>query len=108
MFNKLLICAHQSEVSLCPVCRPLVTQKLPNYRIDEAVRIKLGDLVSQHGSPEEARKLDHEATRKPLNGRERNWIEQVVKALIRRKAGYDANPNANRPMLTMADLPKQS
>jgi len=53
------------------------------YHIDQAVRDTLGDLVSQKGSPKEARKLDCEATRQPRTDAERGWVDAVVKALIR-------------------------
>ena len=41
---------------------------------------KLGDLASQKGTPKDARKLDHEATRQPLTDAERSWLEAVVNA----------------------------
>jgi hypothetical protein len=74
------------------------------YSIDQSIRDKLGDLVSQKGAPEEARKLDYEATRVPLTGQERQWVEDVIKALIRRKAEYDADPTAPLNQITMADF----
>jgi hypothetical protein len=74
------------------------------YGIDRAVRDKLGDLVSQKGSPAEARKFDAEATLVPLTGKEKKWVDEVVRALIRRKAEYDFDPSASLPLLTMADF----
>lgn len=75
------------------------------YNLDDAVRKMLGDLTSQKGSPTEARKLDHEATRVPLTDAERRWVEDVIVALIRRKAEYDAAPSAPHALLTMNDFP---
>jgi hypothetical protein len=76
------------------------------YHIDPAVREKLGNLVSEKGSPEEARKLDHAATKTPLTGEERDWIEQVIKALIRRKAEYDYDTDTSFAAITLNDFPK--
>jgi hypothetical protein len=76
------------------------------YNMDQAVRDKLGDLVSQKGSPEDARKLDYEAARVALSGREKQWVEEVIKALIRRKAEYDADRTAPLPQITMGDFVK--
>lgn len=75
------------------------------YAIDEGVRTKLGDLVSEKGSPEEARKLDHGATGVPLSGAEKEWVEQVILALIRRKAEYDHDPSRLFPQITLTDFP---
>lgn len=75
------------------------------YNIDQTVRDKLGDLVSEKGSPKEARKLDHGATRQPLTHAERSWVVAVVKALIRRKGEYDADPSAALTPITLSDFP---
>jgi hypothetical protein len=75
------------------------------YHIDRTVRDKLGDLISEKGSPAEARKLDHAATHQPLTHAERSWVEAVVKALIRRKAEYDADPAAALTPITLSDFP---
>lgn len=64
------------------------------YSIDQAVRDKLGDIVSERGGPTEARKFGGTATLSPLTDQEKEWIKAVVKALIRRKAEYDAAPSA--------------
>jgi hypothetical protein len=75
------------------------------YGIEQAVRDKLGDLTSERGGPLEARKMDHNSTGIPLTAREKQWIGEVIKALIRRKAEYDADPTASRPLIRMADFP---
>jgi hypothetical protein len=71
------------------------------YNIDHPVRKKLGDIVSERGSSEEARKLGSGATRTPLTEKEKQWVEEVIKALIRRKAEYDADSSAPLPLITM-------
>lgn len=76
------------------------------YSIDQAVRDELGDLVSDRGSPTEARKLGHSATHDPLTETEREWVKQVVRALIRRKAEYDADPTRPLPRITLGDFPQ--
>lgn len=74
------------------------------YNVDRAVRDTLGDLVSKRGSRHEARKLDFEATQAPLSDMERRWVEDVVKALIKRKAEYDYNPSAPLPAINLANF----
>jgi hypothetical protein len=80
------------------------TSVCTKYKIDQAVRDKFGDLVSEHGDASEARKLDFGVSRQPLTHAQRVWIDQVVKALIRRKAEYDFDPSATFPPITMADF----
>jgi hypothetical protein len=74
------------------------------YTIARDVREKLGYIVSERGGPDEARKLGTSATKTPLTGKEKQWVKDVVKALIRRKAEYDADPAAPLPQITMADF----
>jgi hypothetical protein len=74
------------------------------YAVDRAVRDALGDIVSDRGDNEEARKLGGGATRLPLTQKEKNWVEAVVMSLIRRKAEYDANPATPLTQITMADF----
>ena len=71
------------------------------YNIDRPVRNKLGDIVSERGGPKEARKLGSGATCALLTEQEKQWVEEVIKALIRRKAEYDANSSAPLPLITM-------
>lgn len=85
---------HGARVAVCA-----------KYSIDQAVRENLGGLVSEKGSPHEARKLDFGATQQPLTYAEKRWIEAVVKALIRRKAEYDADPTAALASITLSDFP---
>jgi hypothetical protein len=82
--------------------RQAVCQK---YFIVQAVRDKLGELVSEKGNAQEARKLDFNATIQPLTDQERSWIVAVIKALIRRKAEYDADQSTPLQQITMSDFP---
>lgn len=74
------------------------------YFIDQAVRDKLGDIVSERGDPTEARKLGNAATMTPLTKQEKQWVEDVIKAFIRRKAEYDADSTSPLVQITMADF----
>jgi hypothetical protein len=74
------------------------------YKIDRDVRKKLGDIVSQRGDAMEARKLGGTASKTPLTTPEKTWVEEVIKALIRRKAEYDAEPSAPLTPIRMADF----
>jgi hypothetical protein len=61
-----------------------------------------------NGCLQEARKLDANATLRPLTPDENTWVRAALKVLIRRKAAYDHDPVAavSLPIITMADLPK--
>jgi hypothetical protein len=74
------------------------------YNIDQIVRDKLGDIVSEGGDGKEARKFSAAVSRKPLTDLERKWVEQVVLALIRRKAEYDYAPGAKLRQIAMTDF----
>jgi hypothetical protein len=71
------------------------------YNIDISVLEILGELTSTKGNPTTARK--YEATLQELTGKERNWIDAAIRALIRRVGEYD--PQKSLPPLTMQDLP---
>jgi hypothetical protein len=74
------------------------------YGIDLAVRDTLGEIVSERGGPEEARKFDVGTTRTPLTPKEQTWVDEVIRTLIQRKAQYDADPAATRPQITMSQF----
>ena len=61
-------------------------------------------MTSTRGSREEARKLAPSATSRPLTNAKRNWIEKAVKALIRRKGEYDADPGSPLMQIDMQDI----
>ena len=74
------------------------------YHIDRSVREKLGAIVSERGGPDEARKLGGSATKTSLTNQEKQWVEACVKALIRRKAEYDADPTTPLKQITLSDF----
>jgi len=78
------------------------------YNIDRAVLDKLGELTSEKGNTDDARKLDYRSALIPLSDAERRWIREAIKALIRRKGEYEFDPlkASFLKQITMADLPK--
>lgn len=74
------------------------------YGIDQAVRNKLGDLVSEAGDAKEARKFNATSTGRKLKDVERKWIEQVIKALIRSKAEFDFDPKTTFSVIQLSDF----
>ena len=75
------------------------------YKIDIQVLSKLGELTSEWGDRSEARKLGPRAKQVALSSTQREWVLQAVRALIRRKAEYDFDPNSNMSPVTMSSLP---
>ncbi len=73
------------------------------YHVDLPVLSTLGKLTSIRGDQSTARKMTRQHTGAALAGKERNWIEAAVKALILRVGEYD--PQNPMPLLTMQDLP---
>ncbi len=78
------------------------------YRINEKVLAKLGELCSKRGNKEEARKAPSGQQFQPLTGKEKYWIEEAVKAFIRRAGECAHDPEAGFREITMADLPAVS
>lgn len=74
------------------------------YRIDKTVLSKLGELCDR-GSQAEARKAPKKGSFVPLTEKEKQWIETVIKAIIRRagEVAYDSKAKLN--LLTMSDFP---
>ncbi len=70
------------------------------FGIAESVLRKLGELTSNRGDLTTARKA--RATKHPLTGAERAWIEATVKQLVLHLC---EPPSAQRKQLIMADLP---
>ena len=75
------------------------------YGIDLPVLKKLVSLTTEIGDPQTARKVPKGGFRRPHTEIEKKWIESVVRALIRRVGEWAADPDANRPKLTMTDFP---
>jgi hypothetical protein len=67
----------------------------------------LGDLTANLGVGVEARKvyLGGSQPRNPTH-RERKWIEEAIKKMIRRVGEHAADPQGVLPKITMANLPQ--
>jgi hypothetical protein len=75
------------------------------YNVDEKVLIRLSRLTSAHGDMKEARKFNYASLKTPLTEAEKTWINEVIKALIRRKSEYDFNSDLNFQQINQKDLP---
>jgi hypothetical protein len=75
------------------------------YSISVRVLRRLGDICANKGSETEARKAPLQLAFSPLTQAEKNWVTEVVKAMIRRAGEVAASPNKSHPRLTMADFP---
>ncbi len=74
------------------------------YGISRSVLSDLGKLTSEVGDLKTGRKADVLEPR-PLTQAESTWIQEVVKAMIRRVGERDFDPHAPLPQLTMAHFP---
>ncbi len=72
------------------------------YAIDEWVLSKIGHLSSTKGG-KYARK--QEGTDQPLSPKQRDFLEQAVKTIIRRAAEREHMPEGNLPTISQSDLP---
>ena len=73
-----------------------------HYDIEYKVLDKIGRLCSQKGGTE-ARKA--QGVDQDLNGQERQFLEEVVKAIIQRAAEVAGDPNGSRDMIVLSDFP---
>ena len=73
-----------------------------HYDIEYKVLDKIGRLCSQKGGAE-ARKA--QGVDQDLNGQERQFLEEVVKAIIRRAAEVVGDPNGSRDTIVLSDFP---
>jgi hypothetical protein len=71
------------------------------YNIEISVLDDLGKITSLYGTPKTARK--HLEDQRPATNAERNWVEAVVKGLIRQAGKHAAGIEPSE--LTMSDLP---
>jgi hypothetical protein len=78
-------------------------QVVTEYRVSDAVLRKLGNLTSERGG-REARKGVGGAQN--FSGQERAWVQEAIRALIRRVAEKAANPTGELPEINMGHLPK--
>ena len=74
-----------------------------HYDIEYAVLDEIGRLCSQKGGAE-ARKA--QGIDQDLSGQERQFLEEAVKAIIRRGAEVAADPNGSRNTILLSDLPE--
>ena len=72
------------------------------YRIDEQVLRKIGDLTANKGGAE-ARKA--EGVAKEFSSQERKFLQQAMKAIIRRMAQRAHSPKNQLEQISMSDLP---
>jgi hypothetical protein len=77
------------------------TNAAKTFGISQNVLDKLGDLTTNRGDREIARKAH--LNLQPVKGAERAWIEATIKQLILRLC--DGPQRSHRKQLTMADLP---
>jgi hypothetical protein len=76
-----------------------------HFGIAREVRDKLGDLSSEVGTRESARK--YSGTGRPHTGAEEEWLRACVRAMIRRAGEVAPNGSAaGLPEITMASLPR--
>jgi hypothetical protein len=76
------------------------------YNIEIGVLRKLGDLTANLGVGVEARKVHEGSQPRNPTHRERKWIEEVIKKIIRRVGEHAADPQGVLPKITMANLPQ--
>lgn len=74
------------------------------YNVDLKVLSELGRLTSAVGDEETGRKYDRSGSRSHTS-REKNWIEEAVKILVRRVGEYAADHAAPMAQIVMSDLP---
>ena len=73
-----------------------------HYDFEYRVLDEIGRLCSQKGGAE-ARKA--QGVNQDLNDQERQFLEEVVKAIIRRAAEVSGDPNGSRGMIALSDFP---
>lgn len=71
--------------------------------ISDNVLDKLGNFASHRGNFQTARKVSKDSNVSPLNSREVDWIDTLIKMIIRRMG--ERSPTSTFPQITMDDLP---
>ena len=79
------------------------TAAAKQMNIDEAVLKKIGNLTATRGDLLTARKINAQSTRQPLSGQEGAWLQEAVRAVIRRLG--EARSLTPSKTLAMKDLP---
>jgi len=75
------------------------------HTVSEKVVSKLGYLHTKVGTPRTLRKREADQEVRPHTPTEIAWMEDVVRAIIRRVGEWAANPNATWPQITLKDFP---
>lgn len=75
------------------------------YGVDMKVLNKLGDLTSNVGDQQTARKVPRGGSLRPHTPAEIAWVKAVIERLIRRVGEYTFDPNSARATLGMVDFP---
>lgn len=78
------------------------------FNIQKDVLKKLGELTSKRGDMTESRKVKGRTSFEPLTTKEIDWINAVIRNLIRRKAEYDHDPTGSYSLIDLAALPSLS
>jgi hypothetical protein len=95
--------AQQNDPTGTKSWRRKATQQ---YNIHLDVLRKLGELGANLGVGVEARKVHGGSQLRNPNHRERQWIEEAIKRIIRRVGEHAADPKKALPKITMSDLPQ--
>lgn len=75
------------------------------YNIHDDVLNKLSELCSTKGDEKEIRKAQKDKKYIPLTPVEKQWIQEVVKSLIRRAGEWAYDPKGRFDQITMRDFP---
>jgi hypothetical protein len=76
------------------------------YNIHVDVLRKVGNLTANLGVGVDARKVHRGSQLRNPTHRERKWIEEAIKKIIRRVGEHAADPQGVLPKITMANLPQ--
>ena len=76
------------------------------YRIEKKVLRKIGDLSTNRGGPAGARKA--KGVGQDLTAAESHFLDEAVKAIIRRVAEVAHDPGSDFPRIRLSDLPNLS
>jgi hypothetical protein len=79
------------------------TSEAKRLGIDNCVLMKLNTLCAEKGGRSGARKYEGAASE--FTPAERHWLEEVVKAIMRRTGRVAADPARNKPLIQLHDLP---
>jgi len=75
------------------------------YSIDEPVRKRLGDLISERGDERTARKADKKVTQLlALQAHEEEWVRAVIRQLIIRVGEMASDPTRSWPVITLTSI----